>query len=51
MSAVGLTVTIPTSSNWYTMKTTNPYITTYGIMVNLVELKDIVPLKDIQRNK
>ena len=37
MVAAGLTVTMPTSSNGYTMKITNPYITKYNNVVKQIE--------------
>ena len=37
MVAAGLTVTMPTSSNGYTMKIDNPYITKYNDVVKQIE--------------
>ena len=37
MTAAGLTVTMPTKSNGYTMKITNPYISKYKNMVKEIE--------------
>jgi len=39
MTAAGLTVTMPTSSNGYTMKITNPYISKYSNIVKQIEKK------------